>query len=163
MRRAQGLRQGGNPLQQLLIFNDGALVRRAQFLVGYFVFGDVNGLPNDPARFAVLIPQHDPAVVEVAVAAVFMKDSIFGFQRVTFELVEILNSLRLGEWKIGRVCKRLPRFPGFGNFIGGVTQDLGKVLAAFDRVGLQIPIVVETVRSLLGDMEAIIRQQQLFL
>ena len=92
-----------------------------------------------------------------------MKHAIFGFQRVTLEVFEILDRLRLGEWKIVRVCKRLPRFPGFGDFIRRVTQNLGKVLAAFDRVGFQIPIVVETVRSLLGDMEAVIGEQQLFL
>ena len=139
-----------------------ALVRRAQFLFGLLVFGDVYGLTNDAARFALLIPQHDTAVVEIAVVAVFVKDAIFGFQRVILKIVEILDSLDFRERKIVRVRKRLPRLPGLGDFIGRVTQNSGKVFAALYCISFQIPIVVETVRSLLGDLKAVMRQQQFF-
>ena len=54
MRRAQGLRQRGNPLQQLLVFNNGPLVRRAHSFFGEFSFGYVAGDSLDAGGLTVL-------------------------------------------------------------------------------------------------------------
>ena len=54
MRRTQGLGQGGNPLQQLLVFNDGALVRRAHAFFGEFSFGDIAGDSLNASGLTVL-------------------------------------------------------------------------------------------------------------